>query len=165
MEKNEIVFRGARTIDPETKLDAVCDVAVSNGKISAVAPGGDPHLVGVMEVDISGKVLAPGFIDLHSHCNDLPSRLLQVCDGVTTALELEAGQLNVDQAYENFSKSGSPNNFGYSASWALARMKSCGLDVSKGLDAFAEHINSPEWHRVMNPREHGMMIDSLSSEL
>jgi hypothetical protein len=165
LEKNEIVFRGARTIDPETKLDAVCDVAVSNGKISAVAPGGDPHLVGLIEVDTSGKVLAPGFIDLHSHCNDLPSRLLQVCDGVTTALELEAGQLNVDQAYENFSKSGSPNNFGYSASWALARMKSCGLDVSKGLDAFAEHINSPEWHRVMNPREHGMMIDSLSSEL
>ncbi len=165
MGKNEIVFRGARTIDPETNLDAVCDVAIDCGRITAVAPGGDPQLVGLKDIDISGKVLAPGFIDLHSHCNDLPSRLLQVCDGVTTALELEAGQLNVNQAYANFADSGSPNNFGYSASWALARMKSCGLDVSKGLDAFAEHMNSPEWHRVLSAREHGQMIETLSREL
>jgi N-acyl-D-aspartate/D-glutamate deacylase len=162
---HSVVFRGARTIDPETHLDAVCDVAIDRGKITAVVPGGDPLLVAELEIDASGLVVAPGFIDLHSHCNDLPSRLLQVCDGVTTALELESGELDISRAYRQLSEAGSPNNFGYSTSWALARMQSCGLDVSEGLGSFAANIDSPEWHRALTSYEQGHMTDALSQAL
>jgi hypothetical protein len=36
-------------------------------------------------------VVTAGFVDLHSHAHDLGSAWLRVADGVTTALELEAG--------------------------------------------------------------------------
>ena len=71
---------------------------------------------------MSGLVVAPGFIDLHSHAQTLPGRRLQACDGVTTALELEAGRAPVDLAYAREARRGSPIHFGFSASWAAARM-------------------------------------------
>ena len=67
---------------------------------------------------MSGLVVAPGFIDLHSHAQTLPGRRLQACDGVTTALELEAGRAPVDRAYAREAQRGSPIHFGFSASWA-----------------------------------------------
>jgi len=165
MSEHDIVLRGGRVIDPETGFDAVADVAITGATISAVVPGGSSDLHGRVEWDVSGRVVSPGFIDLHSHCDDLPSRLLQVCDGVTTALELEAGQRDILGAYARFAECGSPNNFGFSASWALARMDVCGLDVSAGLPSFLANIGAPEWHRVLTDMEHGRLIDALSTQL
>jgi predicted amidohydrolase len=52
---HNVVFRGARTIDPETHLDAVCDVAIDRGKITAVVPGGDPLLVAELVIDAASR--------------------------------------------------------------------------------------------------------------
>jgi len=41
--------------------------------------------------------VAPGFIDLHQHGQDLASQRVKVLDGVTTALELELGAPDVAQ--------------------------------------------------------------------
>lgn len=84
----DLVLRGGRVIDPESGLDAVRNVAVRDGRIAAVTAG---PLEGREVVDVSGLVVAPGFIDLHAHGQDAFSRDLQVRDGVTTALELEGG--------------------------------------------------------------------------
>lgn len=162
---HDIVLRGGRIIDPETCLDAVGDVAITGDRISAVAPGGDSDLIARHAWDVTGQVIAPGFIDLHSHCDDLPSRLLQVCDGVTTALELEAGQLEVDAVSTRYADRGSPNNFGFSASWALARMATCGLDVTAGLPSFLANIAAPQWHRVLTDVERGRMLESLGTQI
>ena len=165
MSEHDIMVRGGRIIDPETGLDAIGDVAISGRRIDAVIPGGSADMHGRVEWDAMGQVVAPGFIDLHSHCADPTSRRLQVCDGVTTALELEAGMLDVSGAYERMAERGSPNNFGYSASWALARMSACGIDVSDGLPAFFAHIGDPAWHRALTDRERGRMLESLRHEL
>ncbi|MBU6245171.1 MAG: amidohydrolase family protein [Actinomycetales bacterium] len=159
------VLRGARTLDPETGLDAVCDVAIDGTTISAVAVGGSAELRGDREVDLTGLVLAPGFIDLHSHCRDYPSRALQVCDGVTTALELEGGECDVGRAYASMSADGSPNHYGFSASWALARMAACGLDVSDGTESFLRNIGAPGWHRELSDWESSTMFDTLRQGL
>ena len=50
-------------------------------------------------MDVAGQVVTAGFIDLHSHVSDLGGLRLQAMDGVTTALELEAGVTPVAQAY------------------------------------------------------------------
>jgi hypothetical protein len=160
-----MVLRGARTIDPETSLDAVCDVAVDGSLIAAVVEDGAGDVHGVRELDLTGLVLAPGFIDLHSHCRDYPSRALQVCDGVTTALELEGGEYDIGRAYSSMADDGSPNHYGFSASWALARMAECGLDVSHGTADFLRHIGAVDWHRALSGAESSAMLDSLGASL
>ena len=60
---------------------------------------------------------------------------------------------------------GSPNHYGFSASWALARMAACGLDVSAGLDAFFTHLNAADWHRALSKSETSAMLDGLRAEL
>jgi hypothetical protein len=165
MTHHSLVLRGARTLDPETGLDSVCDVAIDGTTISAVAVGGSAELRGDREVDLTGLVLAPGFIDLHSHCRDYPSRALQVCDGVTTALELEGGEFDVGRAYSSMAADGSPNHYGFSASWALARMAACGLDVSDGTESFLRNIGAPGWHRELSDWESSAMFGSLRQGL
>lgn len=165
MVEHDVVLRGARTIDPETGLDAVCDVAVDGDTIAAVSVGGELDLRGRVEHDIAGLVLAPGFIDLHSHCREYASRALQVCDGVTTALELEGGEIDVAGAYARAAREGSPNHFGFSASWALARMATCGLDVRGVADPFMDYIGDPGWHRELSREENPELLDRLRLEL
>ncbi len=65
---SDLVLRGGRVIDPETGLDAVRDVAVARGHIAAIGTGLRP---GPAEVDVAGQVVTAGFVDLHSHVNDL----------------------------------------------------------------------------------------------
>ena len=121
----DAVLRGGRVIDPESGLDAVRDVAIAGDRVAAVGTGLPP---GRQEADVAGQVVTAGFIDLHSHAHDLGSARLQVTDGVTTALELEAGVTPVAAAYAAAAAAGRPVNYGFAASWAMARM-----DVLAGL--------------------------------
>jgi len=62
----DLLIRGARVIDPLTKLDAVRDVVVSNGIISAVGEGLKAP-AGARVIEAKGMLLVPGFVDLHTH--------------------------------------------------------------------------------------------------
>ena len=89
---HDLVLAGGRVVDPETGFDRVCDVGIDGGSVTALGEGLD----GVTTVDAGGLVVGPGFVDLHSHAQTLPGRRLQACDGVTTALDLEAGRAPVE---------------------------------------------------------------------
>ena len=84
----DIVLQGGRVIDPASGLDAVQDVGIRDGGIAAVST---LPLNGERVIDATGLVVAPGFIDLHRHCQSEESYRLMVQDGVTTAFELELG--------------------------------------------------------------------------
>ncbi len=88
----DLVLKGGRIIDPETGLDGVRNVGIREGKIVRVA---SEDLSGRRVVDVAGLVVAPGFIDLHQHAQDLASQRVKALDGVTTALELEIGAPDV----------------------------------------------------------------------
>ena len=92
----DIVLRGGRVMDPESGLDAVRNVGIRGGRIAAITQA---PLEGSQVVDVTGLVVAPGFIDLHAHGQDPFSADLQVRDGVTTALELEGGVFPVADWY------------------------------------------------------------------
>src|SRR6185295_3202741 len=60
----DIVLRNGRVLDPASGLDAVRNVAITGRRIAGVSA--EP-LRGRVEIDVTGLVVAPGFIDLHSH--------------------------------------------------------------------------------------------------
>lgn len=117
----DLMITGARVIDPETGLDAVRAVGITGGTIGAVSE--TPLLPARATWDMAGSVLAPGFIDLHSHAQTIMGLRLQALDGITTALELESGVLPVAASYAEAEAEGRPVNFGFSASWVGARMQ------------------------------------------
>lgn len=125
----DLVLRGGRVMDPESALDAVLDVGIQDGSIAALS--GQP-LDGQEVVDVTGLVVAPGFIDLHAHGQDPFSRDLQVRDGVTTALELESGVWPVDEWYAE-REEGWRMNFGATTSYGAARRTVFGSEQRSAL--------------------------------
>ena len=75
-------------MDPATGLDAVRNVGISGGKIVAIS---EEPLTGTTVVNVSNHVVAPGFIDIHAHGQTTGDMQIKACDGVSTALDMEAG--------------------------------------------------------------------------
>ncbi|HMF96518.1 MAG TPA: amidohydrolase family protein [Vicinamibacterales bacterium] len=114
----DIVLRNGRVLDPASGLDAVRNVAITGRKIAALST--DP-LRGRTEIDATGLVVAPGFIDLHSHGQTPENYRFKAMDGVTTALELEVGVSPLGDWYK--AREGkSLIHFGASAGHIPARM-------------------------------------------
>ena len=161
----DLVLHGGRVIDPESGLDAVRDVAVADGRIAAVATGLTAQFPRGA-IDVAGRVVTAGFIDLHSHVSDLGGLRLQAMDGVTTALELEAGVTPVAQAYGRAAEQGRPINYGFAASWALARMEAvAGLPSGASLGTFMARISNPAWQRAAEPAQLGVLLARLAQDL
>ncbi len=120
----DIVLQGGRVIDPETKLDAIRNVGILNNRISMISA--EP-LQGKEIVNVSGLVVAPGFIDLHVHGRTNVEQEYQLHDGVTTALELEWGIENLKEWYAS-RNSKALINYGASASWPYERFKAINKD-------------------------------------
>src|SRR5215471_9590906 len=92
----DVVILNGRVIDPESKLDGIRNIGISNGVIKAIS---EKSMRGRTTVLATGLVVSPGFIDLHSHGQDQENYRLKAMDGVTTALELEVGTGDVDRWY------------------------------------------------------------------
>lgn len=61
----DLVLKGGRVLDERNGVDGVLDVAVRAGRIAAVGPG---LAEGARQVeDVSGAIVAPGLIDIHTH--------------------------------------------------------------------------------------------------
>ena len=162
------LFVGGRVLDPETGLDGIRNVGVTDGSIVYVGEGRPPADT---VIDVAGLVVSPGFIDMHSHAQSPTGLLLQAQDGVTTALDLEAGALPIGLVYERAEAEGRPINFGYSASWALARMAVLdGIDIPGPGDSdplpepihiFEHNLAQPRWNTLASNREVGAILDRV----
>jgi N-acyl-D-aspartate/D-glutamate deacylase len=114
----DLVIRGGRVLDPESGLDGIRNIGISVGKIVRIST--EP-LNGKQTIDAAGLVVAPGFIDLHSHGQTPENYRYKAMDGVTTALELEVGVSPVSEWYA--AREGrSLINFGASSGHIPARM-------------------------------------------
>src|SRR5580658_1861856 len=64
----KLIIRNGRVIDPATRLDAIRDVLIENGKIAGI--GEKLHVTGAEKFDATGLIVAPGFIDMHVHLRE-----------------------------------------------------------------------------------------------
>jgi len=115
----DLVVNGGRVIDPETGLDAIRNVGIRDNQIAEIT---EEAIEGTRMIDATGHVVAPGFIDLHAHGQNLGDYRMQAMQGVTTMLELESGVLPVSAWYEDQAKKRLPINYGTAAGWTYARI-------------------------------------------
>ncbi len=114
----DLVILNGRVIDPESGLDGVRSVGINSGRVVEIA---ERPLRGRAAIDASGLVVAPGFVDLHSHTQSDDSYRLRAADGVTSAFELEIGTADVDAWYRE-REPGQLINYGVSAGHIQVRM-------------------------------------------
>ena len=80
--KYDLIIKSGRVIDPATRLDAIRDVAISEGRIAAV----QANIVAdaAETIDGRGRIIVPGLIDIHTHVGrSADGPMLVLKDGVT----------------------------------------------------------------------------------
>ncbi len=115
----DVVLTGGRVIDPETKLDSIKNVGILNNRIAQIS---SQPLKGKEMINVSGLVVAPGFIDMHVHGRSNVEQEYQLHDGITTALELEWGIEFLSEWYAS-RRSKALINYGASVCWPFERFK------------------------------------------
>ena len=86
----KILIRGGRVIDPANNVDGTYNVLLENGSVTWIGtdcPDAD------RVIDAAGKIVTPGFIDIHMHEDPVKDGHIQQCNfpmmlrqGVTTAV-------------------------------------------------------------------------------
>ena len=114
----DLVIAGGRVMDPESGLDGVRHVGINAGRIAAIS---SEALSGRNSINAAGRVVAPGFIDLHAHEQDNEGYRFQALDGVTSSFELEVGASDIDGWYATRSP-GQLINHGVSVGHIQVRM-------------------------------------------
>lgn len=150
----DLVLANGRVMDPESGLDAIRNVGIRDGVIRAVTR---EALSGRRVLDVSGLVVAPGFIDLHWHGVRPESHRYQAMDGVTASFELEIGVADVDRWYEE-REGRMPIHFGAAVGHVPIRMAVKGGDgefLPRGPGAKAP-VTTEELDEIMRRIEHGL---------
>jgi N-acyl-D-aspartate/D-glutamate deacylase len=152
----DVVIANGRVMDPETGLDAIRHVGIRGQSIVAISK--EP-LQGRTAIDASGLVVAPGFIDLHAHGQSARANDFQAMDGVTTALELEGGVIDM-QSFLVRRKDDAVINYGASIAHGALRtwaMPEYTVAFSEAVADVREagQVDPEVWNRLYEVAEQG----------
>ncbi|MDH4320616.1 MAG: dihydroorotase [Desulfobulbaceae bacterium] len=65
-----VLLANGRVIDPVNGIDQVADVLVENGTVTAIGAGLDSERTSARRIDLQGKWVVPGLIDMHVHLRE-----------------------------------------------------------------------------------------------
>ncbi len=152
----DLILRGGRVIDPSQGLDDVMDVSFADGKVAAVGRDLKAN-ANTQTRDVSGQIVVPGLIDLHTHVywggTSLGIDAEEYCrtSGVTTAVD---------------TGSAGPGNFAGFRAHVIEPSQVrilADLHVSfAGIFGFGRnvHVGESEDVRLMAPREAALVADA-----
>ena len=159
---HDLVLSGGRVVDPETGLDRRCDVGIDGRRVAAVGDALD----GSATIDVSGLVVAPGFIDLHSHAQTLPGPAAPGLRRRHDRTRARSRPRPVDRAYAREEQRGSPIHFGFSASWAVARMHVvAGGVLDGGAGAVFGGMVGEEWQQAASATQLTRILDQIANDV
>lgn len=161
-----------RLIDPQHQVDKITTIGVTNGQISYVGEGKNAPSAS-RHINAEGKIIAPGFIDLHSHAQNLTGHRLQALDGVTTTLELESGAAPIRNSLSWCADQGRPLHYGFSAGWLHSRILVMeGIDDDAAaqlpplpLDSWAGLQDRTAWRQAADSSQIDRIVETLAAQL
>ncbi|WP_299425114.1 hypothetical protein [uncultured Shimia sp.] len=95
----DVAIVNGRVMDPETNFDAVRNVCIKGDRIVSITADA---LRGTKEIDANGHVVAPGFINTHSHSFGPFDQKMMAHDGTTTILDTESGVADAELFYDKY---------------------------------------------------------------
>ncbi|MGB2868048.1 MAG: amidohydrolase family protein [Bacteroidota bacterium] len=139
----DLVILHGRVMNPETGFDSVANVGIVGGTVREISQA---PMKGRKEIDATGLVVAPGFIDILSYDPNPVGSWNKIADGVTTNLAMHGGSANPKTWYAEYERQHPPVNFGASFFYtearnrfALTRYQSASKEQIRKLTQIAEH--------------------------
>ena len=155
VENYDVILRQGSIVDGTGGRGYRADVGVRNGHIYRI--GNLRESRGAIELDVSGMVVAPGFINLHSHATPAGVRTAvnMLTQGVTTEFINAdgAGALNIIKQLDDFSAAGLAVNLGayagFNSVWASVVGQSdrrpSADEIQKMRDLLTENLKQGAW--------------------
>jgi dihydroorotase len=150
----DLLVKGGTVIDPGQGLHALMDVAVKDGKILEVSRD-FPASRALKVVPAEGKIVTPGFIDLHVHCFDgfggVNADHSCLSRGVTTVVDAgSTGYLEIGGFIKYVVKSSATRVYPLLSIDALGLLLALGRDeaTSPAIDSspgFMNVMDNPDW--------------------
>jgi len=125
----DIAIINGRVMDPECNFDGVRNVGIKGNRITLITAG---DIKGNKTIDATGLVVAPGFINTHTHSFAPFDQKIVAHDGATTILDTEYGGIDVGSFYAKY-EGNSFMNYGIGVAHEAARrhvMDGTPLDIS-----------------------------------
>lgn len=113
----DLIVTGGRVVDPGSGRDEFADIGVRGGRIAAISPGLARHArpgrdeyppdPGTQLIDATGKIVAPGLIDLHAHVYTgvcpltVPADESSMASGVTTVISAGDAGANTIEGFRH----------------------------------------------------------------
>lgn len=154
-ESYDVILRNGTVIDGTGAKGYRADIVVRNGFIHRI--GNLRGVTATVELDVSGLVVAPGFINLHSHATSIGVRTAvnMLTQGVTTEIINAdgAGSLNVGKQLGDFSAQGMAVNLGayvgFNSAWASvvgqADRRPDAAEIQKMRDLLTDNLKQGAW--------------------
>ncbi|OPJ65685.1 amidohydrolase family protein [Clostridium chromiireducens] len=98
----DVVVKNGTIIDPKRKKSTVANIGILNGKISSITR---EEIKGNVELDVRGKIVCPGIIDIHAHVEgNLDCAKVLAAMGVTTVYNGNCGMSpeNINEFYKKY---------------------------------------------------------------
>lgn len=110
MDLYDLVIKNGTVINPRTKYKDIANIGIKNNKISIISK---ENLNGKTSIDAGGKIVCPGFIDIHGHIDgNIECAELSLVQGVTTTVGGNCGlsPINIKEFFHEQDKKGFPIN-------------------------------------------------------